>query len=80
MLQKYQHENQPEFIHRKNKESLQTKGVTMSLPEAPTYEPHPPTSKKMRPTLGLSLGKLLIPEIMKLRHSSEMVLMSSCCM
>ena len=50
MLQKYQHENQPEYIHKKNKENLEAKGVAMSLPDPVLSgkEPRPPSTKKLR--------------------------------
>lgn len=50
MLQKYQYENRPEYIHKKNRENLEAKGVTVSMPEPvmSTHEPRPPSSKKIR--------------------------------
>lgn len=67
MLQKYQYENRPEYIHRKNRESLEAKGVAVSMPEPviSAQEPRPPSSKKPRRTGSVEpIGEFVYGEIM----------------
>jgi len=57
VLQKFQYENRPEYIHKKNRANLEAKGLAVSLPHPipSSQDPmvRPPSSKK--PKRGASV-------------------------